>query len=83
MKEHAAHVSTVLQRLQNAGFTLNPEKIMVGASEIKYLGHSSFRGISVLRDRVAAIDSYSSPTNLRTLRKFIGMTGFYAHFIPD
>jgi len=84
VKEHAAHVRTVLQRLQNAGFTLNPEKITVGASEIKYLGQSlSFRGISMLPDRVAAINSYPSPANLRTLRRFIVMTGFYARFIPD
>jgi len=84
VEEQAAHVRMVLQQLQNAGFTLNPEKITAGASEIKYLGHLlSFCGISVLPDRVAAINSYPPPTNLRTLRRFIGMTGFYARFIPD
>ena len=84
VEEHVAHLRTVLQRLQSAGFTLNPEKITVGASEIKYLGHSlSVRGISLLPDRVAAINSYPPPTNLITLRRFIGMAGFYARFIPD
>jgi len=84
VEEHMAHLRTVLQPLQSAGFTLNPEKITVGASEFKYLGHSlSVRGISVLQDRVAAINSYPPPTNLRTLRRFIGMAGFYARFIQD
>jgi len=83
VEEHVAHLRTVLQRLQSAGFTLNPEKITVGASEIKYLGHSSVRGISLLPVRVVAINSYPPPTNLRTLRRFIGMAGFYARFIPD
>ena len=40
-------------------------------------------GISVLPDRVAAIKAYPRPTNLRALRRFVGMTGFYAQFIPD
>jgi len=56
VQQHAANVRTVLQRMQNAGLTLNPEKIKVGVSEIKYLGHSlSFRGISVLPHKVTAI----------------------------
>ena len=84
MQQHAAHVHVVLQRLQDAGFTLNPDKITIGAVEIKYLGHLlSSRGISVLPDRVAAIQTYPRPTNLRTLKRFIGMTAFYARFIPD
>ena len=57
---------------------------MIGAAEIKYLGHLlSSRGISVLPDRVAAIKAYPRPTNLRNLRRFVGMTGFYAPFVPE
>jgi hypothetical protein len=37
----------------------------------------------VLPDRIAAIQRYPRPTNLRALRRFIGMVGFYARFIPD
>jgi len=33
-------------------------------------------------ERVAAIQQYLSPTNLRSLRRFIGMVGFYARFKP-
>jgi hypothetical protein len=32
-------VREVLRHLQGAGFTLNPEKAVFGATEIKYLGH--------------------------------------------
>jgi len=49
VKEHASHVREVLKRLQKVGFTLNPEKLTIGAVEIKYLGHMlSSRGIRVL-----------------------------------
>ena len=69
VQEHAAHVRVVLQRIQDAGFTLNPDKIVIGAAEIKYLRHLlSSCGISVLPDGVAVIKAYPRPTNLRILR---------------
>jgi hypothetical protein len=84
MQEHAVHLRAVLRKLKDAGFTLNPEKITISAAEIKHLGHLlSARGIRVLPDRIEAIQKYPPPTNLRTLRRFIGMPGFYARFIPD
>ena len=84
VEEHSAHVRVVLQRLQSAGFTLNPNKITIGTAEIKYLGHLlSPRGVRVLPEGVTAIESYPVPTNLRTLRRFLGMVGFYARFIPN
>ena len=83
MEEHHKHVREVLHRLQRGGFTLNPDKVVFGASEIKYLGHLiSSRGVSVLPDRIKTIQQYPPPNNLRALRRFMGMVGFYARFIP-
>ena len=36
ISEHQEHLTEVLSRLRSAGFTLNKEKIVLGASEIKY-----------------------------------------------
>ena len=73
----------VLSRLQRSGFTLNPEKFVSGASKIKYLWHLlSARGVKILPERVTAIQKYPCPTNLKSLRRFIVMVGFYARFIP-
>ena len=82
--EHVAHVREVLVRLQAVGFTLNQDKVTFVAPEIKYLGHIlSCHGIRMLRDRVEVIKNNPRPTNLRTLRKFFCMMGFYDRFIPD
>jgi hypothetical protein len=82
-EEHLEHVKEVLSRLQAAGFTLNPEKVVLGVSEIKYLGHSlSNRGVRVLPDRVESIRKFPRPKNLQALERFMGMVGFYARFIP-
>jgi len=82
-EEHVGHLREVLGRLQESGFTLNPDKGVLGASEIKYLGHLlSVQGVKILPERFTAIQKYPSPTNLRSSRRFIGMVGFYACFIP-
>ena len=84
VEEHAGHVVEVLRRLKDVGFTLNPEKVIFAANEIKYLGHLvSYLGTKVLPNRVATIRSYQRPPNLRALRRFLGMVGFYARFIHD
>jgi hypothetical protein len=84
MEKHRENVREILNRLQEAGFTLNPEKVTFGATEINYLGHKlSSNGISILPDRVSAMQNYPRPTNLRALRRFIGMVGFCARFISD
>jgi hypothetical protein len=63
---------------------LSPEKVTQGANEIKSLGHLlSPRGIRIFPDWVAAIQEYPRPANLRALRRFMGMVGFYACFIPN
>jgi hypothetical protein len=83
VKEHRLHVREVVRRLERAGFTLNPDKVVFGATEIKYLGHLiSACGVKILPDRVMAIQQYPRPVNFRSLRRFMGMVGFYARFIP-
>jgi len=83
MEEHRFHVREVLKCLQGAGFTLNPEKVVFWATEIKNLGHLiPGRGVKILPDRVLAVQHYPRPTSLRSLRRFMGMVGFYARFIP-
>jgi len=37
--EHQKHLREVLGRFRSVGFTLNKGKTVLGASEIKYLGH--------------------------------------------
>jgi hypothetical protein len=84
LDERKTHARKVLRRLQTAGFTLNPEKVMPGATEVTYLGHLlKAKGVEVLPDRIVAIQNYPRPTALRALRRFIGMVGFFARFIPE
>jgi hypothetical protein len=83
-KEHEVHLREVLRRLERAGFTLNADKIILNTSEIQHLGHLiSFRGVKGYTDRLETIKQYPRPDTLRSLRRFLGMIGFYARFAPS
>ena len=48
------------------------------------LGHIIFeRGIEVNKSKVELISKFPSPTNVKTVRKFLGHAGFYRRFIRD
>lgn len=83
LDEHIAHLSFVLAKLRGAGFTVNPSKVSLCAKEISYLGYLiSESGIRVNPDRIRPILDFPTPVNVRQVRRFLGMTGFYAKFIP-
>jgi hypothetical protein len=51
--------------------------------EIPFLGHLlSAEGIWILPERVEVITSFPPPKNLKAVRRFLGMAGFYGRFIP-
>ena len=48
------------------------------------LGHViSSRGIEVDKEKIELISKLPSPTNVKTVRQFLGHTGFYRRFIKD
>jgi hypothetical protein len=82
LEEHLEHLREVFRRLKKAGFTLNRDKVALARSEIKFLGHVlSADGVKILPERVEAISQFPTPKNLKAVRRFLGMVGFYANFI--
>jgi hypothetical protein len=80
--EHLAHLREIFARLEKAGFTLNQEKLYLAQQEITILGHLvSPQGIRIFPELVEAIRKFPSPKNLKVVRKFLGMAGFYGRFI--
>ena len=51
--------------------------------EVKYLGYVvNAEGLHVDPDKIKPITEYPAPTNLRQLRRFLEMMGWYSRFIP-
>jgi len=83
-KEHDTLVKTVLERLQQNGLAVSPEKCVWKAEEVEFLGYIIGRnGVSMSQDKVEAILSWNSPTSVKETQSFLGFANFYRRFIQD
>lgn len=82
--EHLEHLEIVFKKLQEANFYLNAKKCQVCQDRINYLGHVvSSRGIETNSEKTDALNAIDPPRNVKQLRSFLGMVGYYRRFIQD
>lgn len=83
-REHDEILNALFARIQEYGFHLRPEKCSFYKSEIKYLGYIvNAAGIKPDPEKVAAISRMPQPTDVSTLRSFLGAANFYGKFVPE
>lgn len=83
-EEHLHWLKLLLKALSDAHLEINLEKSEFCCSQVKYLGYVvDSRGLHVDPEKTKAIDDYPPPRNLRQLRRFLGMVGWYSRFMAD
>ena len=83
-EEHVKHLELVIARLCEAGLRLKPTKCFFGLGEIKLLGYIVNReGINTNPEKVEAIAKLTPPRDLKGVRSFLWMAGFYRQYLPD
>lgn len=81
---HLGHLRDVLTRLCDARLTIRAEKCLLDKSEVEYLGHIIGRGYRRPHEvKLVAIKSYPRPNTKTDIRAFLGLTGYYQHYIPN
>ena len=84
MHEHQSHVRAVLNRLREHKLFCSPKKCEFFRTSVEYLGHVvTPSGIAAVPSKLIEIDTWPIPTDIKTLRQFLGLTGFYRHFIKN
>ncbi|GJW24718.1 reverse transcriptase domain-containing protein [Tanacetum coccineum] len=74
----------MLQRCKDAHLVLNWEKCHFMVKEGIVLGHKvSSAGLKVDKAKIDVISKLLPPTNIKSIRSFLGHTGFYRRFIKD
>lgn len=83
-KEHDERLFQILNRLAEAGVSLNQEKCQFSVKELCFLGcRVSKHGIRPDPAKVGAISEMKPPKSVSDMRRFLGLANHCSRFIPD
>ena len=83
-KEHDERLNKVLNRLQDAGVTLNKEKCQFRKHCVQFLGQLiDSQGVRPDLAKVEAIQQFKQPTNIKESHRFLGMANHLGKFTPN
>jgi hypothetical protein len=80
--EHLEHLRKVLQLLAHDKWQVKLSKCNFARQQLSYLGHIiSAKGIATNPSKITTVQSWPPPTNVKELRSFLGLTGYYRKFV--
>lgn len=79
---HLLDLASTLEILHQHHFVVNQKKCCFGQQAIEYSGHI-INGVGVAMDpkKIEAVVDWPVPRNIKGLRGFLGLTGYYRKFI--
>lgn len=84
IEEHEQHVRRALQRLREHRLFAKLSKSALCQTEVEFLGHwVGQRGLRVMDNKIEAVRDWPTPTNIRELRAFLGLAGYYRRFVRN
>ena len=84
VKEHTRHVKNVLELLRQHKLYAKKSKCTFFTQKVEYLGFIlSQEGVSTDPTKIEAVKNWPSPKNVREVRGFLGLTGWYRIFIQS
>lgn len=81
-EDHVKHLRAMFQLLAKDRWYVKLSKCSFAQRQISYLGHViSQHGVSTDQSKVQAILTWPVPTNVKQLRSFLGLAGYYRKFV--
>jgi hypothetical protein len=82
LEEHEEHLRKVLERLRSEKLYAKLEKCEFWLDSVSFLGHViSGKGVAVDPEKVKAMVEWTRPTSVFEIWSFLGLAGYYQHFI--
>ncbi|GKG29057.1 putative mitochondrial protein [Tanacetum coccineum] len=82
MEEYVIHLRMVLNTMRSNKLYAKQTKCVFETTHVDYLRHIiSAQGVSTDPNKVLAMQKWPVPNNIKQLRGFLGLTGYYRRFI--
>lgn len=82
LNNHCYRVTVVLNLLKEHQLYAKGSKCSFGQTKVEYLGHiRSVEGVVADPSKISAMVEWPKPTNIKQLRGFLGLTGYYWKFV--
>ena len=80
--DHLKHLRELFERLKICNIKIKTSKCKIGCDELMFLGYKILsEGISIDSSRTDSLKNYPRPTKTKHVKQFLGLAGFYRHFI--
>jgi hypothetical protein len=82
LEEHVQHLRQMFQVLEQNHLFLKRSKCSFAQKSLEYLGHIiSTAGVATDPAKIEAVQQWPRPSNIKQLRGFLGLAGYYRKFI--
>ncbi|GJZ53777.1 putative mitochondrial protein [Tanacetum coccineum] len=82
MEEHVIHLRMVLDTMRSNKLYAKQTKCVFGTTHVEYSGHIILaQRVATDPNKVIAMQKWHVPNNIKQLRGFLGLTGYYRRFI--
>jgi len=84
LEQHLKDLENVFSIMRKYNFSINLNKCEFCKNSVEVLGHIlSDEGLKPVPNKVFAISSWKTPTNVTQLQSFLGLVSYYRKFIPN
>ncbi|XP_071914038.1 uncharacterized protein [Coffea arabica] len=82
LEEHVKHVEEVMSILRRHQLYAKMSKCSFAQLQVEYLGHIiTAEGVQADPRKIECMEKWPNPTNIKQLRGFLGLTGYYRRFV--